>query len=132
MHDLREPPLSLDLTDSKNSPHFLMLRVNLFNIGYFVLDDSTSITFLYLVKSDVFVLDLLPFSRYIVILVVEISFEVSKSVYLMSYFCFVSYTVPLVSYFCVVKLFYMVSLSTRLTVLSSLQLILRLGTLFLE
>ena len=103
-----------------------MLRVNLVNIGYFVLDDSTGITFLYLVKSELFVLDVLPFSVYIAMLVVEMSFEVSKSIYLMSSFSFVSYTFPLVSSFWVVKLFYMVSLSTKLTVLSSLELGLRI------
>ena len=81
-----------------------MLRVNLVNIGYFVIDDSTCIPFLYLVKPEAFVLDVLPFSVYIAMFVVEMSFEVSKSIYLMSYFCFVYYKVPLVSYFWVVKL----------------------------
>ena len=82
-----------------------MLRVNLVNIGYFVLDDSTGITFLCLVKSEVFVLDVLPFSSYITMLIVEMKFEVSKSIYLMSSVCFVYYTVPLVSYFWLVKIY---------------------------
>ena len=63
-----------------------MLRVNLVDIEYFLLDASTGITFLYLVKSEVFVLDVLPLSSYIAMLVVEMSFEVSKSIYLVSYF----------------------------------------------
>ena len=108
-----------------------MLRVNLVNIGSFVLDYSTGITFPHLVKSELFVLDMLPIPRYIAMLVVEMSFEVSKSIYLMSYFCFVSYKVPMVSSFWVVKLFYMVSLSKKITVLSSLELVLRKRALFL-
>ena len=108
-----------------------MLRVNLVNIGSFVLDYSTGITFLYLVKSEVFVLDMLPFSRYIARLVVEMSFEVSKSIYLLSSFSFVTYTFPMVSSFWVVKIFYMVSLSKQITVLSSLELGLRKRALFL-
>ena len=55
-----------------------MLVVNFVNIGYFVLDDSTGINVLYLVKSEAFVLNVLPFSRYIVMLVVEMSFKVFK------------------------------------------------------
>ena len=51
-----------------------MLRVNFVNIGSFVLDNSTDIIFLYLVKSEVFVLDVLPLSSYITMLVVEMSF----------------------------------------------------------
>ena len=65
-----------------------MLRVNFVNIGSFVIDYSTGITFLYLVKSEVFVLDALPFSIYIAMFVVEMSFEVPKSICLMSFFLF--------------------------------------------
>ena len=107
-----------------------MLILHSFNIVSFLIDDSNGITFLYLVKSELFVLNVLSLSGYIVMLVVEISFEVSKSIYFMSSFYFVSYTVPLVSSFGVVKLFYMVSLPTKFTVHSSLQLGLRIETYF--
>ena len=108
-----------------------MLRVKLVNIGYFVLYESTGITFIYLVKSEVFVPDVILLSRYILMLFDEINFEVSKSIDLVSTSFFLSSMVPLVSSFWVVKLFYMVSLSTKFTMLSSLELGLRIGNLFL-
>ena len=67
---------------------------------------------------------------YILMLVVEMSFEVSKSIVFVSSSCFISSTVPLMSYFWMVKSFYMVSLPTKLTMLLPLELDLRIGDLF--
>ena len=105
-----------------------MVRVHLVNIGSFDPDDSTGITFINLFKLEVFVLDVLPFSRYTVMLVVEMSFEVSKSIFFMSSFSFFSSTFILASSLWEIKLFYMVSLSTKLIALLSLELDLWIGT----